>query len=266
MLINASNLKGLAIRATDGDLGIIDDLYFDDETWAIRYLTVETGGWLGGRQVLLSPISIVHADWQAQRLEVALTKKQVEDSPDIYTHEPVSRQQEAAFYGYYGYPNYWDGPYLWGPASYPAGLTMPTGTSAAEFANNVDGESADSHLRSAWGTKGYYLEASDGEIGHVSQFIVNDETWAIRYIEVSTQNWWPGKKVLISPAWVERVSWEDSKVYIAGSRETVKNCPEYNDAMPITRDYEIKLYNYYGQPPYWLNEVDHESTFSIRGA
>ncbi len=266
MLINASHLNGLTIRATDGDLGTVDDLYFDDETWAIRYLTVETGGWIGGRQVLISPISIVHADWQAQRLDVSLTQKQVEDSPDIHSHEPVSRQQEAAYYGYYGFPYYWDGPYLWGPALYPAGLTMPIGASASEVAGRVHAESADSHLRSAREIKGYYMEASDGEIGHVSQFVVNDESWAIRYLEVSTQNWWPGKKVLISPAWVERVSWDESKIYIAGSRETVKNCPEYNEAMPINRDYEIKLYNYYGQPPYWLNEVDHESTFSVRGA
>lgn len=266
MLINASNLNGLSIRAIDGDLGTVDDLYFDDETWAIRYLTVETGGWLGGRQILLSPISIVHADWQGLRLDVALTKKQIEDSPEIRTHEPVSRQQEAEFYGYYGYPNYWDGPYLWGPALYPADLTMPVGAPATEFANLAQGQSSDSHLRSAKAITGYYLSAIDGEIGHVSQFIVNDESWAIRYIEVATQNWWPGKKVLISPAWVERVSWADSKVYIAGSRETVKNCPEYNEAMPITREYENKLYNYYGQPPYWLNEVDHESTFSLRGA
>ena len=112
----------MTIRATDGELGTVDELYFDDETWAIRYLTVETGGWLGGRQVLISPISVAHTDWQAQRLDVALTKKQVENSPDINTHQPVSRQHEAAYLGYYGYPYYWGGPYLWGPAFYPAGL------------------------------------------------------------------------------------------------------------------------------------------------
>ena len=122
MLTNATHLKGLVIRATDGELGTVDQFYFDDETWAIRYLTVETGGWLGGRRVLISPISVVHTDWQAKRLDVALTKKQVENSPDIDTHQPVSRQHEAAYLGYYGYPYYWGGPYLWGPAFYPAGL------------------------------------------------------------------------------------------------------------------------------------------------
>jgi hypothetical protein len=109
MLKNANHLKGLVIRATDGEIGTVDQLYFDDETWAIRYLMIETGGWLGGRRVLISPISVVHTDWQAKRLDVALTKKRVENSPDIDTHKPVSRQHEAAYLGYYGYPNYWGG-------------------------------------------------------------------------------------------------------------------------------------------------------------
>ncbi len=115
MLTNAVHLKGLAIQATDGEIGTVDQFYFDDETWAIRYLTVESGGWLDDRRVLISPISVVNTDWQAKRLDVALTKQQVENSPNIDTHRPVSRQHEAAYLGYYGYPNYWGGTYLWGP-------------------------------------------------------------------------------------------------------------------------------------------------------
>ena len=122
MLTNVTFLKGLVIQATDGELGTVDQFYFDDETWAIRYLTVETGGWLGGRQVLISPFSILHTDWPAKRLDVALTKKQVQNSPDINTHQPVSRQHEAEYNRYYGYPYYWGGPYMWGPAFYPCGL------------------------------------------------------------------------------------------------------------------------------------------------
>jgi len=135
MLTNATQLKGLVIRATDGELGTVDQFFFDDETWAIRYLTVETGGWLGGRRVLISPISVVHTDWQAKRLDVALTKRQVEKSPDIDTHQPVSRQHEAAYLGYYGYPSYWGGPYLWGPAFYRAGLASLTTPSAEAMAD-----------------------------------------------------------------------------------------------------------------------------------
>ena len=122
MLQNTKHLKGFVIRATDGDLGTVNELYFDDESWAIRYLTVETGGWLEDRQVLISPYSIKGVDWQGKRLDVALTKKQVENSPDINTHMPVSRQEEATYLGYYQYPYYWGGPYLWGPAFQPADL------------------------------------------------------------------------------------------------------------------------------------------------
>ena len=124
MLTNAKHLKGLVIRATDGEIGTVDQFYFDDETWAIRYLTVETGGWLEGRRVLISPFSVVDTDWRVRRLDVALTKKQVKGSPDINTDRPVSRQHEAAYLGYYGYPYYWGGPYMWGPELYPWGLPI----------------------------------------------------------------------------------------------------------------------------------------------
>jgi hypothetical protein len=256
MLTNATHLKGLVIRATDGELGTVNHLYFDDQTWAIRYLTVETGGWLGGRQVLISPFSIVHTDWQANRLDV-------ENSPDIDTHKPVSRQHEAAYLGYYGYPYYWAGPSLWGPALYPEGLAIPTTASAQAMAESIRRESTDSHLRSTEGVTGYNIEAADGEIGHVAGFVADDETWAIRYIEVATRNWWPGKKVLLSPAWIERVSWMDSSVSVGVSREAIKTAPEYVESMPVTREYENRLYFHYGRPPYWLNQAEHRSSYSL---
>ena len=265
MLTNATQLKGLVIRATDGERGTVDQFYFDDETWAIRYLTVETGGWLGGRLVLISPFSVVHADLLDKRLDVALTKKQVENSPDINTHLPISRQHEAAYLGYYGYPYYWGGPYMWGPAFYPAGLASPITASTETMADSIRKESTDSHLRSTEAVTGYDIEAADGEIGHVDGFVVDDEAWAIRYIEVATRNWWPGNKVLVSPAWVERVSWTDSKVYVGLSRDAIKNAPEYAESTPITREYENRLHLHYGRPPYWLHEAEHKSALALSG-
>jgi hypothetical protein len=264
MLTN-KHLKDFAIRATDGELGTIEDLYFDDETWAIHYLIVDTGGWLGGRRVLISPISVVHTDWEAKRLDVALTKRQVEHSPEIDTHKPVSRQHEAGYVGYYGYPYYWGGPYLWGAAAYPAGLATPPTASTEAMAARIRRESTDSHLRSGEAVTGYNIEAADGEIGHVDGFVVDDEAWAIRYMEVATRNWWPGKKILLSPAWIERVSWTDSKVYVGLSREAIKDAPEYVESRPITREYENRLYFHYGRPPYWLNEAEHKSSYSLSG-
>lgn len=265
MLTKTSQLKGFAIHATDGELGTVDEFYFDDETWAIRYLTVQTGGWLGGREVLISPISVVNTDWQGRRLDVALTKRQVEYSPDIDTHKPVSRQHEAAYLGYYGYPYYWGGPYLWGPAFYPAGLAVSEKASTEAVAERVRRESADSHLRSTESVSDHYIEAADGELGHVEGFVIDTQAWAIRYIEVATRNWWPGKKVLVSPAWVERVSWTDSKVYLGLTRDAIQNAPEYVESMPITREYENSLYFHYGRPPYWLQEAEHRSPLSRSG-
>jgi hypothetical protein len=265
MLTNTTHLKGLVIRATDGELGTVDQSYFDDETWAIRYLTVETGNWLDGRQVLISPFSIIRTDWQAKRLDVALTKKQVENSPNIDTHQPVSRQHEVEYLGYYGYPCYWGGPYLWGPDVYPVGLAIPASARAEAVADRFRRESADSHLRSSEAVTGYHVEATDGEIGHVNGFLLDDEAWAIRYIEVATRNWWPGKKVLLSPAWVDRVSWLDSKVYVGLSREAIQSAPEYVEPLAITREYEDRLYLHYGRPPYWLHEAEPRSAYSLTG-
>ena len=255
MLKTSTHFNGLVIRAKDGELGKVDGLYFDDESWAIRYLTVETGGWLGGKRVLISPYSVLHINWKESRVDVSLTLKQVENSPNVDTHKPVSRQHEAEYLGYYGYPYYWGGPYLWGPVLSPAGMSIPAVVAAGTF----ESESADSHLRSIEAVNGYHIGAADGEIGHVDQFIVDDEAWAIRYVVAATKNWWPGKKVLISPAWIEQVSWTDSKVYVAMSREAIQTAPEYDESITISRKYEHGLYAHYGRPPYWLHDAKHES-------
>jgi hypothetical protein len=261
MITNAEFLKGLAIHATNGEIGTVDEFYFDDETWTIRYLVVETGGWLLGRKVLISPISIVNVDWKKFRVDVALTKKHVEHSPDIYTHRPVSRQHEADYSAYYGYNCYWGGPYMWGPGFYPADLSKKTLIEAVK--ERVRTESNDSHLRSSEAVTGYHVEVTDGEIGHVSGYLVDDELWAIRYLEVATRNWLPGKEVLVSPQWIVRVSWAESKVFAFLSREAIKSAPEYLMSRRLTREYESDLYAHYGRPPYWLHEAEHRASSSL---
>ena len=187
MLIKAKSLKGYTLKSLDGDIGSASEFLFDDRHWAVRYLVANTGGWLSGRKVLLSPYSLNNIDTSTEKLYVHLTKKQVEDSPSIATDEPVSQQYETNFNGYYGYPNYWGGPFLWG--GYPtlmldrAQWSLPT----SEEMN------WDRHLRSTTEVTGYDLRARDGEIGHVDDFILDVETWSIRYVVVATKNWWPGK-------------------------------------------------------------------------
>ena len=263
-LRNAKELHGFTIRATDGEIGTVDQLYFDDETWAIRYLIVDTGGWLGGRLVLISPISVIgQPDWDSKFLNVSLTKEQVENSPDVNTQQPVSRQHEIDYLGYYGYPFYWGGSDLWGPASYPGGLAVAPPLMDA-VTTRTSPSPAEMHLRSSQEVTGYYIEAIDGEIGHLHGLVIDDENWAIRYIEVATRNWWPGKKVLVSPAWIERVSWSESKVHVVLSRGTIQSGPEYVESEEISRDYEDRLYAHYGQPPYWLHDV-HQRSPSLTG-
>src|SRR5262245_22467008 len=103
MLISAQNLKGAAIIARDGAIGKIDDIYFDEEKWTVRYLVVNTGSLLFSRKVLISPVSIEGADEGANQVFVTLTRDQVRDCPDIDTQKPVSRLHESAFMDYYGY-------------------------------------------------------------------------------------------------------------------------------------------------------------------
>jgi hypothetical protein len=249
MLKNIKDLNSFRIRATDGELGTVNDFYFDDESWAIRYLTVETGGWLGGKEVLISPFAIVNTDWQAKCLDVVLTKKQVENSPNIDTHKPVSRQHEASYMGYYGYPVYWD-------------LAVPVSDPDESIEQIMAREARDSHLRSTQLVNAYSIEALDGELGHIDGFVIDDEAWAIRYIEVATRTWWPGKKVLVSPAWIASLNWMDSKAHLALTRERIQTAPAYLEDQPITRDYEAQLFNHYGTLPYWLEGATLKSLFA----
>lgn len=264
MLTN-KRLKDFTIRATDGQLGTVEDLYFDDETWAIRYLVVDTGKWLSERRVLISPMAAVHTDWDAMQLDVALTMDQVEQSPGIDARLPVSRQDEAEYLAYYGYPYHWGGSYEWAPSFHPAGLAGSTNGSAQATVERAWRESEDSHLRSAEAITGYRIAAADDEIGHVDGFVLDDEAWTIRYLEVATRNWLPGKKVLVSPAWIDLVSWEHSAVYTALTCAAIKAAPEYIESRPIGRDYESRLHTHYGRPPYWLHRAERKPADSPIG-
>lgn len=232
MLINAHNLKGAAIIARDGAIGEIDDFYFDDEKWTVRYLVVDTGAWLFKREVLISPISIEKVDEANNQVHVNLTRDQVKDSPDIDTQKPVSRQHETAFLNYYGYPYYWGGPYLWGDSAFPATLAMPPAVesqmaAAATARRRESEESYDEHLRSVNEVKGYHIGAADGEIGHVDDFIIDDGDWAIRFIVIKTGGWLSGRKTLVAPQSIEGISWTESKMFVSLTRDQIASSPEY---------------------------------------
>ena len=255
MLRSMKDLHGFTIGATDGDIGTVKEFYFDDVSYTVRYVVVETGGWLSDRRVLLSPIAFRATDWEHQRITTGLTKAKVEKSPDIDTQKPVSRQHETAFFGYYGYGPYWEGPYLWGASPNPylgPGPVLNPAALGREQSWNWEGrERHDPHLRSSRAVTGYHIQSTDGDIGHVEGFVVDDESWAIRYMIVDTSNWWAGKKVLVAPAWIEKVDWDQSKVHVTITRAQIENSPEYDPAQPVERAYEQQLHGHYGQPRYW---------------
>jgi uncharacterized protein YrrD len=256
----AKQLEDQELCARDGAIGHVKDFYFDDQHWHVRYVVVDTGLWLTGRNVLISSAALSRQPNDAQRLSVDLTKEQVRNSPDIDTAKPVSRQHEEQLHDYYAWPYYWNGPYMGGGVSPPIGSpAAPTEaavhTSRAPLEGPVGetlghgaawrGRGDDPHLRSVSAVRGYHIDASNGAIGHVEDFVLDDATWAVRYLLIKTRNWLPGKKVIVSPRQIRKVSWLDSSVSINLTRETLKGAPEFDASRPITADYTDRLEAHY---------------------
>jgi hypothetical protein len=255
ILRKAEELRIYKRRALDGDIGRIDEFYFDDRHWTIRYLIVGTGGWLSDRRMLISPYALGATDEVEKVISTELTKRQIEASPSLSTDKPVSRQFEEAYCGYYGWPRYWNGPYIWGASPYLVrDLERPK-----EYPPG--GHEWDSHLRSTTDVTGDYIQAQDGDLGHVEDFVIDDETWAIRYLIVDTRNWWFGKKVLLSPHWIERISWPESKIFVNLPRETIRHAPEYT-AESLNRGYEIEQHRHYKLAGYLVDEYRKDANHS----
>jgi len=236
MLRSIKQLYGDKIEASDGEIGHVKDFYFDDQNWAVRYLIADTGSWLSGRQVLISPHSLSHLDQAGKVLRVNLTRKQIEKGPSIESHKPVSRQYEEEYYRYYGWPYYWHGDGLWGMSGFPI-LELPTKPLPSESAtaNGSQSEGADPHLRSTQAVNGYHIQASDGIIGHVCDFMMDDQSWAIRQLVIKTGHRFSGKEVQIPTRKVDRISYEESKVFVNLTKEDVEQNPSHHRA-PVGAD------------------------------
>jgi hypothetical protein len=230
------------VRTLDGDIGKVHEFYFGDLGWIIRYLVVDTGTWLPGRRVLLSPAALGQPDWKSRTFPVRLTRGQVEGSPSIDAAKPVSRQMESELHAYYGWPLYWSG---------MGTVAAAPGFAAASKEQKDASEWANPHLRSSREVIGYHIQANDGQIGHVEDLIADDEAWIIRYLVIDTRNWLPGKEVLVATEWAEDVDWTKRSVHIDLSRDTVKTGPAFDPSAPVNREYEIQLYDFYGRPKYW---------------
>jgi len=226
MLRSIKQLYGTKLGASDGEIGHVKDFYFDDQNWAIRYLIADTGSWLPGRQVLLTPHSLGHLDPAGKVLRVNLTRDQIEHSPSIDSHKPVSRQYEEEYYRYYGWPYYWQGDSLWGLSGVPI-LELPVKPFLSEQVSASDPLRADAHLRSTQAVNGYRLQASDGIIGHVCDFMMDPRTWAIDQLVIKTGHRFSGNEVQIPVNIVDRISYEESTLFVSLTKDAVERSPAH---------------------------------------
>ncbi len=256
MLFVESTLKGYAVEASDGKIGVVSDLLFDDRSWKIRWLVLDPGSWLPRRKILLHPSALAKPDPVRQSIAVKLTKAEVKASPDFLDHQPVSGQMEAHLYDYYGWDPAWGSSYFglgaiatpFSPPPLVGGLTPEEAAAAAAP------DEADRHLRSVAEVTGYHIHATDGEIGHIENFVFDHANWDIRYLGVETRNWWPGQHVLISPYAVREIDWADRHVELNITRAKVKASPPCDSVAMVDRAYEERLHSHYGWPGYWFRE------------
>lgn len=259
MIRSTAHLKRFSLTATDGLIGSVADFLFDDDSWVIRYVVVDTGKWLPGRKVLITPLSIQGVEWGEQRMLLSISRDQVRNSPAYDTHRPVSRQHEIDYFNYYNYPYYWGHAGLWGSAAYPRLSTsgyerQAHPEAASERARAV--ARGDGHLRSADEVAGYTIRATDGELGHADDFLISDLSWAIRYVVVNTSAWWFGRKVLVAPEWIDDIQWAERKVAVSLSRKALKEAPAYDRAEHVDRQWEAAYYSHLGAPGYWVEPED----------
>jgi len=254
MLRSVEDLKSCRVICLDGHFGEVKHIYFDDETWGIRFIVIEATGWNDWQEVWVSPLSIGGVDFEAGVVTFNLTKRQMKESPPIDTGRPVSRLQETKLFNYYGCKPYW--------------AARATPTHMSRFASedsrlvleslrlrptlHVKGSRENIHLLSGRQVGSFSVSTTDGIIGHVADVVFDDEAWVVRYMTVDTRDWWNSpREVLVSTDWVERVDSDCSTVLTSLTRDAVEHCPAYVDAIPLSRMYETQLHNFYGREAYW---------------
>lgn len=213
MLRTSSELIRYAVAASDGEIGTVEDLLFEDTTWRVRSIVVDTGGFLSHHRVLVSPEKVVGLRFPEETFVLSLTKADVEASPGIESNPPVSLQH--------------------------TGHDRPPG------------QKFDRHLRSTDEVSAYAVRAKDDETGQVHGLIIETATWTIRYIIVDTGEWLRGKLVLLSPEAIRGIDWSNQTVRTNVTADEIRHCPAYEEAGELSRDYEAFLHDYYGWMPYW---------------
>lgn len=248
VLTRARALLGYTLSVANEEIGQLKEFYFDDRHRVVRYLVADTGDWLADRQVLFSPYARDSVSRELRRILLRVTKRQLEESPRLGGDEPVSEQFEDAYSRFHGWPKYWCGPYVWGHSAHINRDRRRWQESAEDgWARQV---------RSTDGVIGNYVQTTDGEIGQVEDFIIDDDVWAIRYLIISTRNWWPGKRVLVAPQWIQRVNWGKGKMFVDLSGEVIRRSPEFTERQLVTREYEGRVHRHYDRRGYWMDDPE----------
>jgi sporulation protein YlmC with PRC-barrel domain len=233
MLRSIRQLYGKTLGTAEGEIGHVKDFYFNDQHWVVRYVIADTGSWLSGRLVLISPHAFGDFHQDGDCLLVNVSRKQIENGPAIDSDKPVSRQYEEDYYRYYGWPVYWDGSGMWGMGGAPSNYLMPNQQEVCGNGHDRD----DPHLQSTQAINGYHIQTNEGAIGHVTDFIMDDKSWEIRHLVVETGHWFSGKEIAVSPKQIDRISYEESKVFVKITKEAILETPEYH-VSPLDAAYQ----------------------------
>ncbi len=269
-MILAKNITNLPIEAKDGSIGQLKDCLFDDQHWTLRYFVADTGKWLPGRKVLLSPLHFDEPESGIvpiinDRLPVSLTKEQIKNSPPIEDNMPVSRQYEVEFARYYQHNAYWNGPYFWGISHIPQyRATFDTSTEErfeSEVAHKERVQEIEkSSLRSINEVIGYKINAQDDEFGHIHDFLIDEDYWRIHYLIVDSKKWLPSQKYLIDIDWIKSFDWANQTATVGLTKKMIQEAPEFDSTLPLEDHYIDRLYDHYGLRPRDLPLSHHASS------
>lgn len=255
MFKNLLDIKGFNLKGPNGNIGTCQDALFDDQAWTVRYVDVDTGGWLSERRVLLSPISLGAPSWEKGEIYTELTGDQIESSPKLDSQSPISKEWEDSFFKFHGWPYYGVGMHMWGLTHYPDESELKKIHSASPTSDIH--KNTNQTIRSASELREYEVSARDGEVGRIKDFVFDTETWAIRYLVIENHSFLQRKKTIVSPFWVSHIDWMERACVIDLNRAEIECSPqpegESNDY--LDREFEMKLHNHYQRPSYWDQEI-----------
>jgi hypothetical protein len=235
MLRSTEEILGFDLTAADGNIGKVKDLCFDDTAWVVRYFVADSLGWLGGRRILLAPEALAKVDFDAREVQILLSRQQIQDSPPIGENHGVSRRQQQLLAEYYDWTPYWRG-----KDDGAHGHGVPP-----------DAEAPDAHLHGIREMVGCHIRAAEGDVGHIQDFLVQSDGWLLRYMVVDARDIAPGKKVLVSPAWIQRIDWPIALVHVDMAPDSIAEGPAFDPSQLVSRDYESRLHEHYGRRRYW---------------